>query len=209
MLYNVLSPERPHTRPSRFVDKGSRRRPRMQGRGNRGEVMTFSVDFLPGFSDERGSMTPVYVADRCGRPQQSWTQPMQQPVSPFDVDRRRAPLVGRDGVRLSAGVGLLLAVLIMLGGICAFTCAKMISLNYQTDVMRGKIREVNQMCEGIEAQIADSESEISVTNGAVALGMVYARSADIIYLNAPENAIYSNPGTGTLSTEYLATVFGQ
>lgn len=215
MLYNLLSPERRHTRPSKFVDRGSRRPQRPQGRHerrdryDRRELMTFSVDFLPGFSDERGSTAPVYVADRYSKPQQSWTQPMQQPVSPFETERRRAPIISREGVRLRAGVGMLLAVLILMAGTVAITCGQTIRLNHQTNVDGAAVDDIDKMCEVIEKQIAEGESEVNVTTGAVALGMVYVRNTSVIYLTVPENATYSNPGTGTLSAEYLATIFGQ
>ena len=207
MLYNVL--ERPHTRPSRFVDKGARRRPRLQERDTRGEVMSFSVDFLPGFSDERGSMTPVYVADRCGRPQQSWTQPMQQPISPFDTDRTRPRLMSREGVSLRAGVALLLAVTLVMLGVVALSYGEISVINREINVARERTATLQEMCYGIEAQIASSASEIKVTTSAVEMGMISARGVNVIYLKAPETAVMSNPGTGTLSAEYLGAVFGE
>lgn len=208
MLYNVLSQERPHTRPSRFVDKGGRRKPRMQERDTRGEVMTFSVDFLPGFSDERGSMTPVYVADRCTRPQQSWTQPINQPVSPFDTDRKRAPLVSRDGMSLRAGMGLILTVIVALMFVVALSYGEISSINRNANVTRERAMDLQKMCYGIEAEIADSASEIKIATSAVEMGMISARSVDVIYLHAPDTAVLSNPGTGMLNVEYMSASIG-
>ena len=205
MLYNAM--ERPHTRPSKFVDKGTRRKPRMQGRDTRGEVMTFSVD-LPGFSDERGSMTPVYVADRCARPQQSWTQPMQRPVSALDTDRKRVPLIGREGVNLRLGMALILAALFALMLMAAVSYGRIIRLNYDVNTLRDKISDYGRQSEIIRQQIDTESSEISVTLSAVEMGMISARGVDVIYLTAPESAVMSNPGTGTLSAEYLGAVFG-
>jgi len=72
MMYPLFSPERAHTRPSRFASK--RRVAAHRSAQRRDEVMSFSVDFLPGWSDERGSAAPVYVAS-AGR------EPM--PIPPF------------------------------------------------------------------------------------------------------------------------------
>ena len=207
MLYNAL--ERPHTRPSKWVDKGTSRKPRMQGRDTRGEVMSFSVDFLPGFSDERGSMTPVYVADRCARPQQGWTQPTQRPVTTLEADRRRAPLIGRDGVNLRMGMGLLMALVIVLAAVLAVSYGEISRINREVNVNRERIAALQSMSYDVEAQIAESASEINVTISAVGMGMISARSADVIYLHVPETAVMSHPGTGTLSAEYLGAVFGQ
>lgn len=207
MLYNAL--ERPHTRPSKWMDKGGRRKPRMQERDTRGEVMSFSVDFLPGFSDERGSMTPVYVADRCARPQQSWTQPTQQPISALDTERKRAPLISYDGVNLRAGVSLLLALIIVMLAVTAFSYGEISSINREVNTARERIEALKSMSYDIEAQIAQSASEINVTISAVEMGMISARGVNVIYLQAPETAVMSNPGTGTLSAEYLGAVFGE
>ena len=206
MLYNAL--ERPHTRPSKWMDKGTSRKPRMQGRDNRREVRSFSVDFLPGFSDERGSMTPVYVADRCARPQQGWTQPTQRPVTAFDADRKRAPLISRDGVNLHAGMGLLVALVIALLAVMAVSYGEISRINREVNVSRDRIAALQSMSYDVEAQIAQSASEINVTISAVEMGMISARGVQVIYLRAPEAAVMSNPGTGTLSAEYLGAVFG-
>ncbi|MCH5286286.1 MAG: hypothetical protein J1E43_02600 [Christensenellaceae bacterium] len=207
MLYSAL--ERPHTRPSKWVDKGGRRKPRMQERDTRGEVMTFSVDFLPGFSDERGSMTPVYVADRCPRPQQAWTQPTQRPVSAFDTDRKRAPLISSEGISVRAGMGLLLAVLIVMLGVVAISYGQISSINRDANVARERVATLQEMCYEIEAEIARNASEINVSRSAVQMGMISARGMDVIYLTAPETAVMSNPGTGMLSADYLGAVFGE
>lgn len=207
MLYNAL--ERPHTRPAKWMDKGSRRKPRMQGRDNRGEVMSFSVDFLPGFSDERGSMTPVYVADRCDRPQRGWTQPTQQPVTAFDTERKHAPLFSHEGVNLRAGVSLLLAVMIVMLAVVAVSYGEISSINRDVNASRERIEALQGMCYDTEARIAQSASEINVTISAVEMGMISARGVNVIYLQAPEAAVMSNPGTGMLSAEYLGAVFGE
>lgn len=207
MLYNAL--ERPHTRPAKWMDKGSSRRPRMQERNNRGEVMSFSVDFLPGFSDERGSMTPVYVADRCARPQQGWTQPMQRPISPLDTERKHAPLISRDGMNCRMGVSLLLLLSIVMLAILAFSYGEICSINRDVNTARERIEMLRNMSYDIEAQIAQSASEVNVTISAVEMGMISARGVNVIYLRAPEAAVMSNPGTGTLSAEYLGAVFGE
>ena len=207
MLYNAL--ERPHTRPAKWVDKGARRKPRMQERDTSGEVMTFSVDFLPGFSDERGSMTPVYVADRCARPQQSWTQPTQQPISAFDTESKRAPLFGHEGMNLRAAVSLLLALIIALLAVTAFSYGEVCRINREVNTSRERIETLKKMSYDIEKQIAQSASEINVTISAVEMGMISARGVNVIYLKAPETAVMSNPGTGTLSAEYLSAVFGE
>ena len=197
MLYNAL--ERPHTRPSKWVDKGGSRKPRMQERTGRREVMSFSVDFLPGFSDERGSMTPVYVADRCPRPQQGWTQPDQRPVSTFDTDRRRAPLFSREGMSVRAGIGLLLAVFIVMIGVVAVSYGQITVMNREVNVARDRIAALQEMCYDIEAEIAMNVSEINVSRSAVEMGMISARGMDVIYLTAPVSAVMSNPGTGMLT----------
>ena len=207
MLYN--GKERPHTRPAKWVDKGGRRKPRMQERDTRGEVMSFSVDFLPGFSDERGSMTPVYVADRCARPQQGWTQPTQRPVTAFDTERKRAPLFGHEGMNLRAAISLLMALVVVLAGVVAFSYGEVARLNRDTNASLERIETLKRMSYDIEKQIADSASEINVTISAVEMGMISARGVNVIYLKAPETAVMSNPGTGTLSAEYLGAVFGE
>ena len=48
-----------------------------------------------------------------------------------------------------------------------------------------------------------------MTISAVEMGMISARGVKVIYLTAPETAVMSNPGTGTLSAEYLGAVFGE
>lgn len=207
MLYNGR--ERLYTRPAKWMDKGGSRKPRMQERDTRGEVMTFSVDFLPGFSDERGSMTPVYVADRCSRPQQSWTQPVRQPVSPFDTDRKRAPLFSRDGVNLRAGVGLLLAVLVIMLAVTAISYGQISIINRQVNTARDRIASMQDACYNLEKEIAEHASEINVTISAVGMGMISARGVDVIYLTAPQTAVMTNVSTGTLSAEYLGSVFGE
>ena len=207
MLYNAL--ERPYTRPAKWMDKGGRRKPRMQERDTRGEVMSFSVDFLPGFSDERGSMTPVYVADRCARPQQGWTQPTQKPVSAFDTERKHAPLFGHEGVNLRVGMSLLLAAIIVMLAVWACSYGEISRINREMNVARERIESLKSMSYDIEAQIARSASEINVTISAVEMGMISARGVNVIYLQAPETAVMSNPGTGTLSAEYLGAVFGE
>ena len=171
--------------------------------------MSFSVDFLPGFSDERGSMTPVYVADRCARPQQSWTQPMQQPISPLDTERKHAPLISHEGVNLRAGVSLLLAMVIVMLAVVAVSYGEISSINREVNVARERIETLQSMSYDIEAQIARSASEINVTISAVEMGMISARGVNVIYLQAPEAAVMSNPGTGTLSAEYLGAIFGE
>lgn len=207
MLYNAL--ERPHTRPSKWVDKGGRRKPRMQERDTRGEVMTFSVDFLPGFSDERGSMTPVYVADRIPRPQQAWTQPTERPISAFDTDRRRAPLISGEGVSLRAGMGLLLVVFILMLGAVAVSYGQISAINRDVNVARDRVAALQNMCYEIEMEIAQNASEINVSRSAVEMGMISARGMDVIYLTAPETAVMSNPGTGMLSASNAGMVFGE
>ena len=207
MLYN--SRERLYTRPAKWMDKGASRKPRMQERDTRGEVMTFSVDFLPGFSDERGSMTPVYVADRCSRPQQGWTQPVRQPVSPFDTDRKRAPLLSRDGVNLRAGVGLLLAVMVFMLAVTAVSYGQISIINRQVNVARDRTESMKDACYTLEKEIAEHASEINVTISAVGMGMISARGVDVIYLTAPETAVMTNVSTGMLNAEYLGSVFGE
>ena len=197
MLYNAL--ERPHTRPSKWVDKGGRRKPRTQERDNRWEVMSFSVDHLPGFSDERGSVTPVYLADRRPLPQQPWGQPGERPVSAFDTDRRRAPLFSREGMSVRAGIGLLLAVFIVMVGVVAVSYGQITVMNREVNVTRDRIASLQEMCYNIEAEIAVHVSEINVSRSAVEMGMISARGMDVIYLTAPQTAVMSNPGTGMLT----------
>ena len=207
MLYNGR--ERPHTRPAKWVDKGGRRKPRMQERNTHGDVMSFSVDYLPGFSDDRGSTTPVYVADRCARPQQGWTQPTQRPITAFYTERKRAPLFSHEGMNLRVAVRLLIALFFVLAGVCAFSYGKVAEINRETNVSLARIETLKRMSYDIEKQIADSASEINVTISAVEMGMISARGVNVIYLKAPETAVMSNPGTGTLSAEYLGAVFGE
>ena len=111
MMYNMFSPERAHTRPSRFA--GKRRVPLSAQRRGRNEVMSFSVDFLPGWSDERGSAAPVYVDQRREktRPYQA---PLQQPVV-GDFDTARIRPVSAEGMRASTAVLLLVIMLFTLG----------------------------------------------------------------------------------------------
>ena len=199
MLYNAL--ERPHTKPSKWVAGGRRkpRTPRTQASNIRREIMSFSVDFLPGISDERGSMSPVYVDDRYPRPQQPWTQPSQRPVSTFDTDRGRAPLFSREGMSLGAGIGLLIAVFILLAGVAVGSYAEVIHVNQKVNVARDRIATLQEMCYDLETEIAMNVSEINVSRSAVEMGMISARGMDVIYLTAPETAVMSNPGTGMLS----------
>lgn len=206
MLYNAR--ERRYTRPSKWMDKGSRRKPRMQERDNRGEVMSFSVDFLPGFSDERGSMTPVYVADRCARPQQGWTQPTQRPITAFDTERRSAPLISHEGVNQWAGVWLLIAIAFILALVFAFSFAEVHKMSREVNQSHDHIAVIQQQIADLERTIAETASERNVSASAVEMGMISARGVDVIFLKAPETAM-SNPGTGTLSAEYLSAVFGE
>lgn len=208
MLYNVLSQERPYTRPARFVDKGARRKPRMQERDTKGEVMTFSVDFLPGFSDERGSTTPVYVADRFSHPQQSWTQPNARPVSTFDTDRGRAALISREGVNLRLGVGMILLAIILALALMASSYGQVMRINHEVNTMRDRISDLSNRSAAVKAQIDMESSEIKVSASAREMGMISARGVNVIYLKAPETAVMSNPGTGMLGSEYLSASLG-
>lgn len=203
MLYNVLSQERPHTRPSRFVD-GGRRRPRVQSR--RAEVMSFSVD-LPEYSDVRGAMAPVYVADRYARPQTTWTQPGQQPVN-IDTERREAPLISLDGMRVGAALILLAVVGVILLGIWSMSFRQLLETNAMIDANRSRIDEINRNCAEVETRIAASASEINVPISAVEMGMVSAKGVKVIYLNVPASATFGNPAMGMMTGDYLASMQG-
>lgn len=205
MLYNVWSQERPHTRPSRFVAKGGHRSPRAQSRDARRGIITISAD-LPALSDDRGSLTPAYLADRCSRPQ-SMKKPMQEPVSPFEMDRRRT-LVSREGVNLRVGMGIILTALCAMVLAVALTIGGTSAINKQINDSAQRAEELRKMSYDLEVKIAAGESEIQVSATAVQMGMISARGMDVIQLTAPEAAIMTNPGTGTLTAEYLGTIFG-
>lgn len=205
MLYNVLSQERPHTRPARFADKGAGRRHRVQGRDNQGEVMTFSVDFLPGLEDERGSTSPVYVADRYARPQQTWTQPLMQPIASYDVERKHAPLISREGMSLRAAVTFLVTLVFVLGLGTGMYWGRVGMKNREVDNKRARIENIREMNYNVEAAIAQSASEVNVAISAVQMGMISARGVNVIYLDAPVDAIYTNPVSGMLNGEYTSS----
>lgn len=210
MLYNVLSQERPHTRPSRFVyNRSASRRPRSQGRDPRSDIMTFSVEEARGFSDERGSMTPVDVADLWNRTHPNMKAPTQQPVSAFDTGRGRAPLVSRDGMNLRAGIGLLLTVIVLLLAVVAVSYGQIASINQEANTARARVDALKDMCDDIREEIAQSATEINIAISAVNMGMISARGVEVIYLTAPETAVMSNPDSGLFSIEYLSASLGQ
>lgn len=206
MLYNIFSQERRYTRPSRFVGRNGRGDSRARRRDRRRDIITVSTN-MRGLSDDRGTLTPVYTADLFNRPDQEGKKPMREPVSPFEMDRRRT-LATREGVNLRLGVGVLLTALGTMLLVVALSIGVNVSINSQINTDTQRAEELKKMCYDLEVKIAAGESEVQVSATAVQMGMISARGMDVIRLTAPEAAIMTNPGTGTLTAEYLGTIFG-
>lgn len=203
MMYNMFSPERAHTRPSRFA--GKRRVPLSAQRRGRNEVMSFSVDFLPGWSDERGSTAPVYVDQRRERTN-TYQIPVQQPVGDFDTARIRP--VSAQGMRASTAVLLLVILLFTLGVTWLTYRSRMIEVgkDINSDVVR--TAQLQQQAADMERQIAESTTDISIAEMARDMGMRSSKGVDVVYLTAPENAICVPANDGTFTGTYLATILG-
>lgn len=204
MMYNLFSPERAHTRPSRFADK--RRAHQSAQRRGQNEVMSFSVDFLPGWSDERGSTAPVYVADRRKRTNTYHSVPLQQPVGDFDTARIRP--VSAQGMRASTAVLLLVIMLFTLGVTWLTYRSRMIEVGkgINSDVVR--TAQLQQQAADMERQIAQSTTDISIAEMARDMGMRSSKGVDVVYLTAPENAVCVPANDGNFTGTYLATILG-
>lgn len=203
MMYNMFSPERAHTRPSRFA--GKRRAPLSAQRRGRNEVMSFSVDFLPGWSDERGSTAPVYVDQRRER-NNTYQIPVQQPVGDFDTARIRP--VSAEGMRASTAVLLLVIMLFALGVTWLTYRSRMIEVGKDIDSDAVRATQLQQQAADMERQIAESTTDISIAEMARDMGMRSSKGVDVVYLTAPENAVCIPANDGTFTGTYLATILG-
>lgn len=205
MMYNVLSPERAHTRPSRFA--GKRRTPAAHPVDRaHGEVMTFSVDALPGWSDERGSVAPVYVADR-NEPVRSYqAAPAAQITSSFDTARIRT--ISREGMRASTALLLAVVMLMATGVIWLAYRIQIGEVAREIDGNRVKIATLEAQAEGISQSIVERTTDISIAEMARDMGMIYSRSQNSVYLTAPENAVCTPYNDTVLASGYLASILG-
>jgi len=204
MMYPLFSPERAHTRPSRFASK--RRVAAHRSAQRRDEVMSFSVDFLPGWSDERGSAAPVYVAQRRERTNAYPAVPVQQPVGDFDTARIRP--VSAEGMRASTAVLLLAIMLFSLGVTWLTYRSRMIEVGKDISSDVARATALQQQAADLELEIAESTTDVSIAEMARDMGMRSSKGVDVVYLNAPENAVCIPANDGTFTGTYLATILG-
>lgn len=191
MMYNPTDRDAYH--PAGAVERRTRRsRSSRWDRDTAAEVMSFSVDQLPGEeADEQGSASQTYVADHFPHLSHSWSQPIVQQVS---QDSRRMRPVTREGINRRAGVAVLLAAGVLLLGITAVSYGQISVIGREANNARERIEGIREQCYQVERKIADSATELNITTSAVELGMVSSRGVDVIYLEVPSDATYSNPG---------------
>ena len=205
MLYAAFSYERSHTRPSRFAGGNRNQGRRLPERHTRGEVMSFSADVFSG-RDARMDTSPVDLADRRERMNSYMSAPAQQPVNVAETVR--IPALSREGVKASTALILLAVMLFSMGVTWLVYRSQIIEAGKRIAATQISENQLLEQAEGLEKEIANITTDVSIAEKARDMGMISSRSVAVVNLTAPEDAVYTPTSDVPLTGSYLANILG-
>ena len=200
MLGNVFTGMRRYKRVARFVDRKKMKQTVRTNRSN-GQSISFSGDF-----PEAGNWTPV-EAFGCRR---SYMQPaaekgIERVVGSEDVGR--LSLFSEHGVRLGAGVTMLVVLAAVLCGIWVWTYSQNSGVSKRLAMQETRMVSLAEESTTLRSEIASRSSGVNVRQEALRIGLKRSTGAANAYVDVPSDAVI-DPATYGLMRD-TASVFGQ
>ncbi len=197
-MMHLIQRKHRHTRPSKFVSRACRAEQLHAVRQGMGDF-SFSGD-MP-VMDEAALGDVVYR----GTGSREYTRPNPMGVTMYQ-DQPHVPVVSRQGVRRSAALVMLAALVLALGSVYLSMHARCDAASNAIGVSRTAAEQLRVQCSVLEGDIAALEGDLNLRLLAGQMGLVSCRGVQVNYLPEPQNAVITPADAQSILS--LASIWG-